>query len=107
MLCCHWSTANRLKKRDAMIIAACSSHVPKAETKRHVSLHVILGRYARARDNDNWWKVLLDCMVKCRILVDDSPRWCSHDANVTYERGKQNVMVVTLLNAPELEFSNF
>lgn len=92
----HWRHGWRLGKQDkAMVATACLlARVPRAEGKRRVDLHVILGPRQRA-DADCFWKVLLDSLVACGTLRNDSSKWCELGP-VTFERGPKAAMVVTI-----------
>lgn len=70
--------AARRKREDAAMLAAyCRlADVPRATGPRRVSLTLGLGPRQRSPDPDNLWKSLLDGLVKCGMLVDDSSKWC-------------------------------
>src|SRR4051812_3998506 len=67
----------RMKKEDRKAVAAWAfAVVPRAEGKRRVRLTVVQ-RDARHRpDPTNLWKSLLDALVHCKLLIDDSAEWC-------------------------------
>jgi Holliday junction resolvase RusA-like endonuclease len=50
--------------------------VPKATTKRRVSLVFTVAKGKPKPDPDNLVKVVLDGLVKAGVLVDDSDEWC-------------------------------
>jgi hypothetical protein len=87
MLCCHWTTANRLKKSDRETITAYSikSEIPKAEGKRRVSLEIHISGRQQEADPDAYWKSLLDGLTRCGMLVDDQAKYCQM-GTVTYYR---------------------
>lgn len=87
----------RLTKRDRRwVYAAClSARVPTAERKRRVTLLVTLRPRQRAADPDAYWKSLLDALVCCGALVNDSRKWVEL-APVEYTRGRRPAMTVTL-----------
>lgn len=95
----HWTTRSRMKKHDAEIIAASvlGADVPKAETKRRVGLEIILGPRQRGADSDAYWKSVLDALVKCGALHDDSKEWCEL-GEVKYTRGVRPGTVIVLEN---------
>ena len=66
------------KREDAKLLAIYCRvfEVPRATGPRRVSLTLGLGPRMRSPDPDNLWKSLLDGLVKCGVLVNDSPRWC-------------------------------
>lgn len=55
--------------------------------KRHVRLEVKLAKGARAFDEDNFWKSLLDGCKHAGMIFDDNRQWCSHDSEITFTRG--------------------
>lgn len=72
----HWTKRRALKKESQTIVAYKFAGMPRAEKKRRVHLHVVLGKGHRACDVDAYHKDLLDALVKCKMLIDDSPKWC-------------------------------
>lgn len=96
--CYHWSKAHKLKKSDAKMIAAYSRHVEKAVGKRKVKLIVTMGPRMRCPDVDSFWKSTLDALVQCKLLVDDSPKWCEI-MPVIYERGQAKGTIIRLYDA--------
>ena len=64
----------RLKKSDMEIIAGyfMKSGIPKAIGKRRIDVSMALSARQRVSDPDARWKSLLDGLVKCGGLVDDS-----------------------------------
>lgn len=68
----------RLKKHDTEMVGVFFhlSKVPKATSKRRVSLKITLGPRQKQYDDDNAWKSCLDGLVTCGALVDDSGAWC-------------------------------
>ncbi len=74
----HWSIRNASLKLDANLLAveAYKQGIVKAKGKRRVSLAIRHQRGVKAPDPDAFWKSTLDGLVKCRLLVDDSARWC-------------------------------
>ena len=73
----HWAVARKLKKADADIIAGYAIHqaIPKATGKRRLSFTVYVSGRGRTPDADNFLKSMCDGLVKCGLLVDDSPTW--------------------------------
>lgn len=98
----HWAIRNRLKKGDADIIAASvlGADVPRADCRRRVSLTITLGPGRRRPDPDAFWKTVLDGLVKCGALVNDSPVWCEL-GTVDVVRGEQDGTVIILENHHE------
>ena len=92
----HWSNSRKMKKTDAEIISAYSrSCVPATIQKRSVSLIIILPKGQRACDPDAYWKSLLDGLVKCGLLVNDSARWCQNGF-VEFARGERLASFIIL-----------
>lgn len=94
LLALHWSKRSRLKSADAAVVAAMCNHhgVPKATGKRRVSVTFRQSR-GRFADEDNRKKSLLDSLVACGRLVDDSPAWCEQ-GGVATERGPNRTVIV-------------
>jgi hypothetical protein len=94
---CHWSRRAKLKKIDRQVVGcyAMLSGVPHAKGKRRVSLQVVLGPRQRGADVDAFWKSLLDALTACRLLKDDSRRWCEL-GSVEFERGPQMTSTIIL-----------
>lgn len=93
----HWAVRRRALKAEAELVAgyAIQARVPKAEGKRRVSVtfHAPGGRGAKTGDSDARLKGLLDSLVKCGLLVDDSPKWCLLGA-VECVKGEKKTVVV-------------
>jgi len=89
----HWSVGHKRKKADARIIATYFAHLPKAVGKRRVSLCIILGKGQRAADPDAYHKSLLDALVKCGQLVNDSYKWVEL-APVKFIRGEMSTVIL-------------
>lgn len=93
-----WQRAYRRKKADLKVVAAyvrVVQRVPKAAGKRRVSLTIRLGPRQRAGDPDAYWKSLLDALVGCGLLVDDSRQWVEL-APVSFERGERAATVLVI-----------
>jgi hypothetical protein len=123
----HWAKAGRLKAAEARTIAtACAlAKVPpvgltKAErkgrrqlgitgrldgdpvpTKRHVRLEIRLGKGERSPDEDNLFKALMDGLKSAGMLFEDTRRWCSHDASITWHRGATKDDRMTVIHLTE------
>lgn len=85
----------RFGKRDKHIVWAHFLSQPPATTKRRVSLHIVLTGRERPCDPDNAWKSVLDALVKCGMLVDDSNAWCEI-TTPTYDRALKGSTTITL-----------
>lgn len=73
----HWSVGAKVKKRVAHVVAvACLvAQVPKATTRRRLSVHLSLPRGRKAPDEDNIGKALRDALTACGAIHDDAPEW--------------------------------
>lgn len=100
----HWAKAARKKRidRDILALAVAGAGVPAARGKRRVGLEITLGPRRRAADPDAYWKGLLDGLVHCGALVNDSPAWVEL-LPVQYLRGGRNATVLFLADVPEEE----
>lgn len=88
----HWATANKLKKSDANIIywTMREERIPTALKKRRVEVLIMCKPKGRMPDPTNFAKSLLDALVKCRLIIDDSQRWCEY-VTPKIERGTAQV----------------
>ncbi len=93
----HWGVAARMKQlyADHVSIAKVKAGVPVATGRRRVHLTIRLTYRQRRADPDAWWKVVLDALVKAKLLKDDNPKWCVL-APVEYERGTVSGSVIVL-----------
>lgn len=95
LLGCHWGTRSRLKRRDRDLVAAyaLALGIPRAQGRRRVTVRV----EARGTppDPDAALKSLLDALVACGLLIDDSGEWCEL-GTPTAVRGREDRTVVTL-----------
>jgi hypothetical protein len=89
--------AARLKRQDANRIGFYFrvSGVPKASTKRLVSLRFVYEKGKRRHDEDAFLKTALDALVKCGALVNDSPNWLDFVKPV-HEHGESKQTIITL-----------
>jgi Holliday junction resolvase RusA-like endonuclease len=95
---CHWATAHKRKMAYYRLLGTAAkavAQVPEAKTKRRVSLEVILGYRQKGADPDSFLKVVLDALVWCGVLKDDSKEWVEI-GSVSYRRGPRAAMVVVL-----------
>ena len=90
----HPMTVHKLKRRDveAIGIAALCCGVPRATTRRRVAV-TLRDRYGSFPDDTAPWKSLLDALVRNRLLVDDSRRWCELAFPPTFERGPKGCVI--------------
>jgi Holliday junction resolvase RusA-like endonuclease len=77
----HWAARARMKKSDMEIIAYYATLQglmggPLPDCKRRVELRFVVPKGKRRCDGDNVKKSLLDALVACGLLRNDSPVWC-------------------------------
>jgi hypothetical protein len=67
----------RLQEKAAELVGnyAHVQGIPKATGPRKVNVRFTYPRGARFHDADAFYPSLLDCLVACHLLVDDSPKW--------------------------------
>jgi hypothetical protein len=95
----HWAQAARMKKADMTIISHAARGIPAADGKRRLLLHIVLEPNQRAGDPDAYWKSLLDGLVHCGALRNDSREWVECEPP-TFSRGAEKVTFVTLEENP-------
>lgn len=88
MLRVHWATRYKQKNKDRRTLEKHSKHIPQAKKKRRVELEIGLAGRQKECDPDAPWKNLLDGLVKCGLLIDDSAKWCEISP-LTFTRGKK------------------
>ena len=84
-------TRIRRKKLDREVIMAYTwqQKIPKAQGKRRLSLHIVMGKGQRGADPDAYFKSLNDACVCSGLLVDDSRRYVELTP-VTFSRDWQH-----------------
>lgn len=89
--------AGRLKRQDKNRIGFYFrvSGIPRATTKRRVSLQLIYGKGERKHDPDAFWKSVLDALVHAGALKNDTDRWVEV-APVVYGRAERRETIITL-----------
>lgn len=89
--------AARLKRRDRNRIRFYFflSGIPKAVTKRRVSIEVTYLKGERSHDPDAFWKALFDGLVHAGALRNDSRHWVVQ-GEVTYARAERHQTTITL-----------
>lgn len=94
----HWAVSNRLKKADANTIwkHMLIDRVPSALNKRRVEVLIMCKPIGRMPDPSNYAKSLLDALVKCRLIIDDSQRWCGYVTPVI-ERGTKQAWGTSII----------
>lgn len=93
----HWAVAKRLKDADKAIMhnAMMAYAVPAASSKRRVELLIIHPKGKRFCDKDSQSKSLLDSMVHCGLLKNDSHVWLDME-KPEYARGEVLRTVITV-----------
>ncbi len=93
-----WYAEHAKKKQLAndFALLARIQNVPKATTRRSVSLAVTLGPRRKKPDADAYDKLLLDALVRCDLLLDDSARGLVGRVEVSFERGTKDETRITL-----------
>jgi hypothetical protein len=82
-----WGTAVAVLAREAAI--------PHAAGRRRVSLLLTYPPARRRHDPDAFWKAVLDGLVCCGLLVNDSARWVALGP-VEYARGEHESTEIIL-----------
>ena len=97
----HWGVAARHKRAVYGLIDVMlwKHRVPRAEGRRRVSVAVTVAGRSGIPDADGILKLLLDGLVRCGALVDDSAKWCELGA-VTVDRGPARSTRITLEDIP-------
>jgi len=92
----HWAKRNRAIRADSELVAifAIQAGIPKANGKRRLALAFTTNAQV-APDADNLLKAMLDALVRCRLLVDDSPRWVEL-AGISVSRADRRETQITL-----------
>ena len=90
----HWAVKRRIKgvDRDTVHAAAILSQIPVANDRRSVHCHVVYPQGQRRFDRDNLRKSLLDALVSCAAIKNDSPKWLISDT-ITDSRGDGDIPV--------------
>lgn len=100
----HWRLRSRMKAEDATMLAAfffaCGGI--RATGKRRIDLRVVVSGSGRTADPDAYWKSLLDGLVRCGALKDDSSA-CVELGTVSIERGADPCTEITLTDIGETQ----
>jgi len=85
----HWAVRRKRKAHDAQVVSiyAWEAGTPHALGPRRVQLEIVLTGRQKQVDPLAYAKSLLDALVKCRLLIDDSPGLVEWVAP-TYTRGE-------------------
>jgi hypothetical protein len=89
----YWSIAHRLKKADKAMVYFYGKDIPKAEGKRSVKLLITLGKGQHGCDPDAYNKSLLDALVYCGLLKNDSKELVELQP-VEFKRGEKATTIV-------------
>lgn len=71
------------------------NRIPRAQSRRRVDLHLTLAPRNKEADVDAYWKITLDALKSCGMLVDDHRQYCQL-GEVTFERGAERATLITL-----------
>jgi hypothetical protein len=102
----HWSVLHRLKRQTADLLALyrlAEPRVPDATGPRKVRLAVRLAPGQRRHDADAFDKVLLDSLVTCGLLLDDSGRGLVGRVGLSFSRARSPGEVGTLITLTDVE----
>lgn len=93
----HWATRKDRKGRDKNMVAAYAriAGTPKATGKRRVQLEIVLSGRQKKTDPMAYAKSLLDSLVHCGLLVDDTTEYVEWIPPV-YRRGDETVTTIVL-----------
>ncbi len=93
----HWAVRKKRKDMDKSMVAvyADMSGTPKATGKRRVQLEIILTGRQKMTDPMAYAKSLLDALVHCGLLIDDTGEWVEWIPPV-YTRGDVGVTTIVL-----------
>lgn len=96
-----WQQSYKVKKVDAQTIHlyARMRGIRKAASRRRVSLKLYGWRRGRMGDPDGYWKSLLDGLVQCGLLIDDSQKWCEQ-GSIVLTRSERTQTEITLEDLP-------
>jgi hypothetical protein len=93
-----WHIGQRLRKEDAQRLTheARQANVPKANGKRRVNLHLILGaRHGEDVNPEEYRESLLRGLERAGLILDSAH---ADLAPITIERGKHRKTIVSLLD---------
>jgi hypothetical protein len=93
----HWAARLRLGRQVKQLVGLerLAQGLPKAGGRRRVSVLVEVAGPGGLPDPDGTLKLLLDALVACGLLIDDSARWCEC-APPAVRRGEATRTVVAL-----------
>lgn len=92
----HYQRSRNKKAISHMIgIYARLANVTRAAEPRRVRINITYTGRQKEMDRDNVQKVLLDALVACEALVDDSPTWLQ-GVEIHQERGKLEQTVIVI-----------
>jgi hypothetical protein len=74
----HWARRRRTKNDVYLVIGyrGLAAGIPPATGRRRVSLVLTVANRSHAMDPDNALKVLMDALVRAKLLVDDRAEFC-------------------------------
>lgn len=97
----RWVRRDLRQLDDDMVAAYCRlAEVTRATLRRRVSLEITLTPRQRGADPDCWWKSVLDALVNCGAIRDDSVRWVELGA-VVVRKGKRRQTIILIEDVEE------
>jgi hypothetical protein len=104
----HWSAEHRAKNEAEAMVRAYgllaahpwAERVPPATGRRRVALTIVLSPRQRPADRDAYDKVVLDALVRCGLLLDDSPRGLDGRVAVRFLVGVKRETWIELEDVP-------
>lgn len=97
----HWKRKETFKKQLADLLgiyarmAGVPLTTPAYRPVRRLHMLCVYGTAQRLPDPDNLYKLTLDALTRCRVIVDDGPEWCDCE-RPTLQRGAQTHTVFTV-----------
>lgn len=97
----HWKRKEVFKASVANLLAVYARMAgvplttPEYRPVRRVHFLCVYAGGVRLPDPDNLYKLTLDAMTRCRIIVDDGPEWCEVTPP-SLQRGSKSATVFTV-----------
>jgi Holliday junction resolvase RusA-like endonuclease len=97
LLKAHWAVAHRIKRKacERIALECLAARIPPATGPRRVRLAVTVANRGHRPDPDNLLKCVLDALVNCRALLDDSAGHCvATPPAVRAGRDRQTIIIL-------------